>query len=104
MEFNMQERVASFELRLVLGALCDVVESEMDEISNVRVSLAGWRGTSRLEIRGADKQISPMVFDRVEGGMPDSQTPGWVRRSGVEIGEGSDELARTRGLRSLLGD
>lgn len=102
MNFSIGDRFSVRELRLALGTLCDAVEREMNEISDVRVSFAGWRGTSRLEIRGLDNRISSMNFQRVEGDDLGSQEPRWVRLPGADIVEVPHGTAPARGLDALL--
>ena len=88
------------DLETELAPFFALVKAELQRVSEVQISLIGWRDASRCQIRATDGQITEIIFDAVS---EPGELPRRIRRAGATICE-RPEGKPVRGLGFLLGD
>lgn len=65
MLFTFPGLILPRDLEGELAPFFELLREELWQITDLRISLLGWRGTSRCQIRDEDDLISDIVFDPV---------------------------------------
>jgi hypothetical protein len=88
-----------FPGRIELDALRTPIElfvqqleaAQLDAVSEMQISLLGWRPDARCQIRNKQGDISQIIFDRLhdEAGVPLDE---WMRRPGPIISDRPNDL------------
>jgi hypothetical protein len=92
MLFLFPGRIELDQLRTPLELFVRELEAaQLEAISEMQISLLGWRPEARCQIRNKQGDISQIVFSRVhdENGVPLNE---WVRRPGGTIDARPDDL------------
>ncbi len=91
MLFMFPGKVLTSDLEADLAPFFDVARRELLYVTDLNVSLLGWRGTSRCQIRDAENIVREIVFDPIA-----KDAAGFVRgrrpRPGVRICDRPDDL------------
>lgn len=92
MLFTFPGTIASKNLGAVLAPFIALVEAELEEVSELQISLIGFRGNARCQIRGKDGRISQIIFEAVDDTNASGGAGSRMSRSGSRICIRSDDL------------
>lgn len=85
MLFLFPGRIEVDALRTPIELFVQQLEAaQLDAVSEMQISLLGWRSDARCQIRNRQGDVSQIIFDRLhdEAGIP---SKAWARRAGPTI-------------------
>lgn len=102
MLFMFPGTIAANDLEAALAPFFALVKEELERVSDLQISLIGFRGDARCQIRRDDGRIGQIVFETVDGADRVGPAGSRAARPGGRICERLQEEP-TRGLATLLG-
>jgi hypothetical protein len=92
MLFHFASRIPVTQLEAEFADFFGLLKAEkLDEVSGLQISLLGWRGDARCEIRNRHSRIGEVTFDRLQAD-DDSELPVRKARPNFNIRDRPEDL------------